>query len=154
MNCTLPGAMNSLGYEMCRHRGMSPPENVLNRSNESLGLYNLITGFQGHYTDMLAPPIGAGMEEGDCLARCESYCYRIIGEDFTYYLDDDMQRNDFFAYFPSLELEQWTEVDSYTGGSLVSDIGGALGLLLGSSLASLVVNGMQMLGLGAKLAMR
>ena len=65
-----------------------------------------------------------------------------------------MQRNDFFAYFPSLELEQWTEVDSDTGGSLVSDIGGALGLLLGSSLASLVVNGMQMLGLGAKLAMR
>ena len=95
------------------------------------------------YTDLLSPPIGADLEDDLCQKSCQGFSYRLVNEDFSPDNDEDMQVNDFFAYFPSFKLEQWTESDAYTSNSLLSDIGGALGLLLGSSIVSIMALAMQ-----------
>ena len=153
MACVLPGIQNSLGLPMCTEEGVTPSEDVLNNSNETLGLLHLISGSHTNpawnYLDLLKPPIGGRLNRTKCPQRCERFTYRLEYEVFNTESDADMFDNDFFAYFPTAEVELWTETGYYTTSGLMSDVGGVLGLLLGSSVLSvleIVVNGLGLLG--------
>ena len=110
-------------------------------SNASLGLGNLIEGTKpyqpaNHYPDLVQLAIGRWLDSSPCIKKCVSFTYRTVEESFGE-SDEKMYKFDFYAYFPSSQIEYWTERESYTGVDLLSDIGGAMGLLLGSSVLSL-----------------
>ena len=142
MQCIIPGIITSSGLEICKHRGQTNPRHVLKNSNETLGLFHLISGhfvIQSYaYTDFTKPPIGIHLEEAECPRPCSSYyTYKLAFDEANKKYDEDIFYYDFMAYFPTSELEEWIESDEYPMGSLFSEIGGALGLLLGSSVGSM-----------------
>ena len=126
---------------MCEHRGPNPPldsthEDII-ASNDSLGLQFLISGStdvrEDKYPDLMRPPIGLKLDRTVCPKRCEGFTYRLAEEAVN---PGDIWHPHFYAYFPSTEVEQWTESGFYSVLGFLSDVGGVLGLLLGSSLLS------------------
>ena len=139
-NCTLPGVLTQKSWPVCDKIGVDSAE-VVHGSNESLGLNNLIEGSRAYqpadqYPDLVRLPIGRWLDSSPCQKKCVSFTYRTVEESFGD-SDEKMYNFDFYAYFPSSQIEYWTEREAYTGVDLLSDIGGAMGLLLGSSVLSL-----------------
>ena len=77
------------------------------------------------------PPIG-GELPSDCLERCDTYDYILVNEDRDD-TDEDTDGSDLYFYFASNEVETWRKAESFTGLTLISNIGGVMGLLLGAS---------------------
>lgn len=88
--------------------------------------------------DLTSPPIGVHKESSGCLSRCSSYTYRLLEEEVSVY-DDDMDRTaaDLYLHFASSTVETWTEYRLEGPLGFATEIGGALGLVLGASLLSL-----------------
>lgn len=94
------------------------------------------------FPNLVSPPIGA--EAGasscadphdcarSCLPRCTSYSHSLVPE------DNDASETHVRLYFASRSVEVWREYEAYTVVSLMSDVGGLMGLLLGLSIYSMV----------------
>ena len=72
-----------------------------------------------------------------CLDRCSYYKYRLDTQPLHAY-DDLFILADLYLFFSSSYVEIWSEFESYSAFKLFSDIGGAMGLLLGMSLLSVI----------------
>lgn len=54
-----------------------------------------------------------------------------------YFQDNAIYMYELYLYFPSSEVEHWVKYESYGVLTLISNIGGMLGLLLGASVMTL-----------------
>ena len=134
--CKLPGIWigDSNDKPVCSHyQSQDSP-------NGYLGFFDLLRDNKDKTVpQLMAPPIGIYKESSGCLPRCKRYTYTLISEEISEY-DNDMTHSDLYLYFPSLSVEVWTEYRLQSSLDFVIGIGGAVGLILGMSLLSVVVD--------------
>ncbi len=65
--------------------------------------------------------------------------------------DSDLSRADLYLYFSSPEVEAWTEYRLVGGVDLAVGLGGALGLVLGMSLLSLLRMALRLMEKGIRI---
>ncbi len=136
-DCQLPGVWvdESRKKPVCSvyYRGSDP-----NGTLGYFGLMGLGDEARNKNATLLSPPIGVYKDTSSCKVRCLSYTYHLVEEPVAYY-DKDMQVADLYLYFASTTVETWTEyrLEGFIG--FLSEIGGALGLVLGASLFSLSI---------------
>ena len=133
VTCVIPGLIFNDEDKMpvCEH--YEPDE-----ENPSVGIKHLITikSNENRGFSFITPVIGSELPS-DCLKRCDTYEYNLITEE-TDESDVDLYGLDAFIYFASNQVEIWTTSESYSFVSLISNVGGLMGLLLGASVFSLI----------------
>ena len=100
---------------------------------------------------LTAPPIGAHPKSPECVRRCESYSYTLAEHGGSTEFDSDLSRADLYLYFSSPEVEAWTEYRLVGGVDLAVGLGGALGLVLGMSLLSLLRMALRLMEKGIRI---
>ncbi len=73
----------------------------------------------------------------DCLKRCESFQYELVADD-TKGKNADLFAFDVYIYFASNEVEVWSKAESFNLLTLLSNVGGLMGLLLGASVFTVI----------------
>ena len=98
--------------------------------NPSKGIIDLVTPNRREIS-MTTPAIGSELPS-NCLKRCDSYDYKLVPEE-TDDTDADLFGADAYVYFASNEVETWTKAESFSFLTLIFNVGGVMGLLLGAS---------------------
>ena len=110
-------------------------------ANDTLGLGDLILGPQRitETNDLEAlltrQPIGTHLSSHSCVRRCSSYSYELVEQTYNRY-DRRYAHYHLYMYFASPSVETWTQFRIKTPLTLLSSVGGTMGLVLGFSMFS------------------
>ncbi len=102
-------------------------------------------------TDMTQPPIGIYKNFTACPSRCEVYTYTLVDLPVSE-ADETVKDADFYLYLGSPNLEVWTEYRLVHFLDFVVGLGGAIGLILGMSVLSILLILLEGFGKIAKVA--
>lgn len=150
-NCLLPGVWGntSRDYPVCNKF-----EKYSN--NDSLGLSDLmrnpLENFNHNFQTplMIHPPIGIYRNTANCISRCRSYTYT-LNQYHVSDLDDVMHHPDIHLFFSSPTVESYREFRLQSRLDLLSNMGGAMGLILGLSILSVTLSLMEMFKSGMQI---
>ncbi len=139
--CVSPGIWDFVGkaFPVCQHYAA---EDV---ANKTLGLndviYPLADSIDGgpKVPSFKAPPLGVYIDNdmNTCIQRCSKYSYELKEETATESQGLD-NSYDIYLYFPSPNVQVWTEYRLMSRVDFFAGIGGTLGLVLGMSILSLI----------------
>ncbi len=101
---------------------------------------------------MTKPPIGIYKNSTACPRRCNLYTYSLVHMPVSE-SDEDLTDADLYLYFGSPNLEVWTEYRLVNFLDFVVGIGGAIGLVLGMSVLSILLILLEFLGRTSKMAL-
>lgn len=110
------------------------------------GLESLLSLRSAEFDDkvprLLSPPVGNYKASSQCKSRCSTYSYSLVEENVAK-SDRQMDGSDLLLYFPSNTVETWKEYRLQSGMDFVAGLGGSLGLLLGFSVMTLVLEALE-----------
>ena len=94
--------------------------------------------------------MGTHTRDHNCVPRCVTYDYQMEEEIVDEY-DADMDDLSFYLYFSSPNVETNTKFRLMTGVDFITNVGGGLGLMLGFSAFSLIMDLVEMVGNATKM---
>ncbi len=136
-SCLLPGVWGDerdRAMEVCQHLEARPGNNF------TLGLRDLDTLKDiGAKVPLLglAPPLGTYTQDSPCVKRCSVHSFDLLEETVSPY-DDATDIADLYLYFPSPIVVTWSEYRLIKSLDFATDLGGALGLVMGTSLLTML----------------
>lgn len=146
--CQIPG-INALDLTLpiCDHYQKTNIDeplgliDLVNPTSDIITSYNYIDRRVGtHLEHTLAkPPIGSELPSGLCQERCSSFSYSLAVENIGP-RDELMFDFDVHLYFGSNIVELWTRQETITFLSMLANVGGMLGLLLGASVLTILTS--------------
>ncbi|XP_059096541.1 uncharacterized protein LOC131891059 [Tigriopus californicus] len=107
---------------------------LVNPSSDIVTKFNYSDKLKTDHLDytLAKPPIGSELTSGLCQERCSSFSYSLALKNIGQ-RDELMYDFDVHLYFGSNMVELWTRRETITFLSMLSNVGGMLGLLLGAS---------------------